>query len=318
MKYLLSTCLFLSLSAFAETPAWVNDIQQWPYTKTLSRPVDVYNYALRKNAPVPAKGAIDPHEPQIINKLIRQTEAFTNEKLELNQQGPNAIYVATGPFVTREWGSGQAANFNGKDWILTRITLPAGTKFFDARVPHAKVLPSSVRQYIASFGCSASTMSELFQVAGRGDRRQCWNAYTRIAQATGVPMVSKTFYSIAPKYCTNQWNYTADFIIWDPKVVTNYAVFVPEFAAADGMNDERFFIRDYNYLAKQAVAANCGPGEGPFDSSRFGANCTFYRASPVRFAPLWELPMANPDTPEMRRQTESKIFGCGNYKEDVP
>lgn len=319
MKSTLSFCLFLSISAataHAENEAWVE--QAKAFVKTLSRPVDVYTYDKRASLGIGEREAVLPKDPRVASYLSEGAMTFNNVKEKLDQQGPNGIYVATGPFVSREWGADRKTpNFNGTDWALVRITLPAGTRFFDGRMRNA--FPPALQKFISSFGCGAITMEQLLTVKDRPhDARQCWQAYTRMVPALQVQMVAKYFFAVGPSFCPVHNSQITDFIIVDPQSMTNYGVYVAEIPTNDD-NTERSFIRDFWLLAKQQVASACGAFTPVSWNDRFSdrkSTCPFYVTSPNRFATPWpQLPQGKMSPPAL---FEQKIFGCGKYREDSP
>ncbi len=318
-KYISFAMIFgLSLySSVSSAQAWISEAEA--YIKTLSRPIDIYTWEPR--ASFGSKpGEVVQAQDQRVEKMLRDyAYSFENPTEPLSYEGPNGVYFATGPFVSREWGSKQKATFNGREWSMVRVTLPKGTRFMDGRMEQR--FTSGIQQFVQSKGCGANSMRELLNVKNRSDKKQCWTAYVEIAKTLNVPVLAKFFLAVAPSYCTNHNSYITDFIVIDPKVMTNYAVFVPEIPNADSASEERIFIRDYWLLARQEVEKRCAGTAINFEN-RFnmkpGETCKFYYNSPYQFAVPWSLPATDLNSPVLKQQIEQKIYGCGNYREDRP
>lgn len=331
MKFLLSTCLFLSLAAIAHAneaqPSEQVIKEAEESVKKLTRPVHVYNWSKRSWIKSPEGEGVMPNDPRIGAHLASTALRFSDPKVPLNQQGPNGIYSATGPFVTREYGT-SGAKFDAKDWLLSRITLPAGTRFFDGRMN--KKFGPALLEYLDSHGCDANTMSQLMQVKWNATAPQCWKAYVKLVPAMNIQAIVKNFFSMGPAFCPTHNNHGIDFIIVDPKVTTDYAGYVAEIPLDDIKNEERFFIRDFWLLARKNANAICSATQpAPWDNlgTRFSGNrCTFVVSSPMLFSIPWDkkLPASVLEDPQFKMTEEfaapyrEKISGCANFREDLP
>ena len=308
----------LSAVSFASNAqGWMSEAEA--YIKTLSRPIDIYTWEPR--ASFNSKpGEIVQAQDSRVEKLLRDYAlSFENPTEPLVFEGPNGVYFATGPFVSREWGSKQKPTFGGKEWSMIRVTLPKGTRFMDGRMELK--FTQGVQQFVGSRGCSATSMRELLNVKSRSDKKQCWTAYVEISKKLNVPVLAKFFLAVAPSYCKNHNSFITDFIVVDPKVMTNYAVFVPEIPNSDLVSEERTFIRDYWLLARQEVEKRCSGTAINFED-RFnmkpGETCKFYYNSPYQYELPWSLPATDLSSPALKQKIEEKIHGCGNYREDIP
>ena len=326
MKYFLPYTLILSLvslTAFAENAPERWELELQPHIKALPRAVDIYTWDLRSKMGSFAGDLVLPNDRRALEFLKREAAKFQRSSEELKYEGPNGVYFASGPFVSREWGSNQKPLFQGdREWMLIRVRLPEGTRYLDGRstLPFGRQLLT----YIASFGCRAGNMRELLNVSSRADKRECWNAYTKIVPKIKVYVMAKEFISIAPEYCPIQNTHFTDFIAVDESVMRDYAVFVSEIPSHDSGNLERFFIRDYWLLAKQTVANKC-PGVMPYpvnqwwDRFKKWDTCKFFVTSPDQYEIPWNLPASPYTAQQMRFMTEKRIYGCGpKAKQDTP
>lgn len=316
-SFVLVTFAQFSISAFAQTQAAGWAAYAEAYVKTLSRPIDIYTWEPRASFQSVPGEIVQPQDPRASQLLTNYANLFNDPKAALTYEGPNGVYFATDPFVSREWGSNQAPNFvGGREWSVIRVTLPVGTRFFDGRMDNS--FPQPLQQFVVSKGCSANSMRQLLNVRSRGDRQQCWVAYTEMARVMKIQALAKYFYAVAPDYCANHNTFITDFIVIDPDAMRNYAVYTAEIPVNDAKNEERFFIRDFISIAKSAVERRCGAGGSDWSSRFNGAACNFYSTSPARYELPWNLPLGDLASPVLRQKIENKIFGCGNYSEDRP
>lgn len=303
------------VSASSNAQNWVAEVGA--YVKTLSRPVDIYTWEPRASFGSKPGELVLPQDPRAFDLLTRYANSFYDPNEKLGYEGPNGVYFAIDPFVSREWGSGQRLS-SGREWSVIRVTIPAGTKFMDGRMDQR--FTAGLQQFVSSHGCGATSMRELLNVRARGDRRECWRAYTVIASQANVPMMAKFFYALAPEYCTNHNSFITDFIVTDPNVMRDFAVFVPEIAVPDTAIEERIFIRDFWMLAKKAVERKCGgtPQVQRWEDRFNSPVCNFLVSSPYQYALPWSLPESDLNSPALKQRIESTIFGCGNFREDRP
>lgn len=303
------------LSYASNAQVWVNEAEN--YVKTLSRPVDIYTWEPRSSFNAKAGEIVQPNDSRAYQLLVNYANLFRDPKEPLHYEGPNGIYFATDPFVSREWGSNQRLS-NGREWSVIRVTLPKGTRFMDGRMDLK--FTSGVQQFVSSKGCGATSMRELLNVRARSDRKACWMAYTEMASLLKVQALAKFFYALAPEYCANHNSFITDFIVIDPGAVGDFAVFVSEIPVQDTAVDERIFIRDFWMLAKKVVEKRCaGTAPSSVWENRFSSPaCNFYVTSPYQYNLPWSLPEGDLASPVLKQKIEEKIYGCGNFREDRP
>lgn len=318
---------FMVVSSVSNAQAWVSDAET--YIKTLTRPVDIYTWEPRASFGSKPGEIVQPNDSRAYQLLVNYANLFSDPKEALKYEGPNGIYFATDPFVSREWGSNQRLS-SGAEWSVMRVTLPQGTRFLDGRMQGA--LKPALQQFVSSKGCSAVSMRDLLdvkinvEVDGvkkrilRPDRVQCWHAYTEIVKTLRVQALAKFFYALGPDYCPTHNGTNTDFIVVDPAAVSNYAVFVPEIPNPDTAASERTFIRDYWLLAKKVVENKCaGTQPSSIWENRFSSSvCTFFVTSPYQYQIPWSLPATDLSSPALKQKIETQIYGCGNYREDKP
>lgn len=324
MNFLLLPLLILSFfpaASMAESrgQSWESEIQN--HIRTLSRAMDIYTWDTRNRMGSQPRELVLPNDTRAFEFLRREAASFYDPQAKLQYEGPNGVYFASGPFVSREWGSGQKNLFQGDlNWMLIRVRLPIGTRYLDGR--SSKPFGPAMLSFLQGYNCYAKNMRELLEVNRRRDKVQCWNAYTHIVPQIKVFVMAKEFISIAPEYCPVQNKHFTDFIVVDDSIMKDYAVFVPEIHAQDAGNIERYFIRDYWLLSKQTVARKCAGvkvHQNWWDRFKYWDNCRFFVTSPDQFELPWSLPNS-PYTPmQMRAMTEERIFGCGpKAAEDIP
>ena len=308
----------VAFSAFASAQtSW--QVEAEKYIKTLQRPVDIYTWEPRASWSSKPGEIVQSNDPRAYALLTNYANSFADPNEKLHYEGPNGVYFATDPFVSREWGSNQSQRFSGgREWSVIRVTLPAGSRFLDGRMDTS--FGSAMQQFVRGKGCGANTPRELLNVRARSDRRECWNAYTEIIRVLNVQALAKFFYALAPEYCTNHNSFITDLIVVDPKAMTNFAVFTAEIPNPDAAVEERIFIRDFWMLAKKVVEKRCA-GTPPAANwpDRFNSPaCNFYVSSPYQYELPWSLPESDLSSPLLKQKIEEKIFGCGNYREDRP
>lgn len=309
----------MSFSIFAEaqnsSQAWMQEIEA--NIKTLTRPIDIYTWEPRSSFGSKQGEVVLPGDQRAAGLLTRYANLFYDPKEPLQYEGPNGVYFATDPFVSREWGSNQRLS-SGSEWSVIRVTLPQGTRFLDGRMD--KTFGPAMMQFLREKRCAANSSRELLNVRSRSDRKECWAAYKEIVEKMNIQALAKFFYALAPEYCVNHNSYITDFIVVDPKAMTDFAVFVAEVPQMDTASEERFFIRDFWLLAKKVVENRCSgtPLIANWPDRFSSPACTFYKNSPYQYAIPWSLPATDLSSPLLRNTIERKIFGCGEYREDRP
>lgn len=320
-----------ALSATAQAEDWVTEAEA--YVKTLSRPIDIYTWEPRATFGSEPGEIVQPQDPRAYKFLMDYAAQFKDPKIKLEYEGPNGVYFATDPFASREWGSNQSQTFNGKEWSVVRVTLPQGTRFFDGRVGSGRkesrqvIFKSAMLKFLQGKGCGAVSPRELMDVKSREDKVACWRAYTEMSDKMNLHVFAKFFYAVGPVYCPTHNGFITDFIVTDTRpmaqnLMKDFAVYVPEIPVNDGANEERFFIRDYWLLAKKYLETQRCVGKSPMTDwkQRFYTSdaCDFYMTSPNQYALPWSLPESDLNSPVLKQKIESKIYGCGNYREDSP
>lgn len=185
-------CLTVFASSAFALDKWIEDAR--PFVKTLTRSIDIYTWEPRVswiNLTGEAGGFLD-----------QEARKYSDAIQPLSFEGPNGVYFATDPFVSREWGSNQinpVGYVDTGDWSLIRVRLPQGTPFLDAR-RGGVALPLSIQQKLIQKGCSLNymTMESLFNVRSQATKSQCWSVYTELTQTLGIAMIAKSFYAFAP------------------------------------------------------------------------------------------------------------------------
>jgi hypothetical protein len=158
-----------------------------PAVKTVSRPVYLFHWTNRSSAKLPLSGDIAANDPKFLQYAAGSASAYFRYVATSRDMLGNGLYLAIDPAVTRNYGA------KGKTWTLLALSVKPGTRVID--ISNSFVSPdaasainfsSDLRNRLLSFGCPASGLQGLLNMASQSTSRYSNGASGKKCQALRV------------------------------------------------------------------------------------------------------------------------------------
>lgn len=259
-----------------------------PFVKALGRPVEVYHYAYRPAARLPAQGPLPSEGPTVTAYLERKSKSYWNPDSPVRPyMMAGGLYAAIDPVITRTFGG------IGDSWALFQITLPAGFTFVDVRGwsdNEGKVqrFPPAVREALVQQGCTVDFPSELLVAL---ESKACRALAIEVMRALDVGGLMYRYQGYAFAGCNARpVGAVGAFILTRPERAERSQLFTSESPGPAAATESHRRVRQL-YLEAKGLGS----------------------VHPVPWGNLSRL--APPE--RMKSWKEERLFGCGEHPEDA-
>jgi len=258
-----------------------------PFVKALSRPVEVYHYAYRPSARLPAQGPLPAEGPSVSEYLQRKSQAYWNpDSATRPYMMAGGLYAAIDPVITRTFGG------IGDSWALFQLTLPAGFTFVDVRGwsdngGRAQRFPPAVREALGQEGCAVDFPSEMLVAQ---ESKACRTLAVEVMRALDVGGLMYRYQGFAFDSCgARPAGAVGAFILTRPERAERSQLFTSESPGPGAATESHRRVRQL-YLEAKGLGS----------------------VHPVPWPDLAGL--APPE--RMKTWKEERLFGCGKHPED--
>ncbi len=303
-----SVTAVMAASAYATPPpsvpaALLADLVEQARTrvKTFSRPVMTYHWTHRSDVQIPLQGAVADSDPRFSQYLDRRYKTYSRPDPHNQSMLGAGLYLSSDPVATRSYG--------GRNWVLFGLEFKAGAKYLDLIGDNG--LPANLVTSLSVFGCSASSLSEIWDL----DSTPACEAI-RIALGTSPNLkisalrygyLSTSFVECRPRSTPG---YGEAFVAWNGDGF-NPAHSIPLVQETPLSGSARTFIRQVQGLADEAIQ-NFRSLHGSNTSAIALANTRAYERSLILFPTIHgQIPMS-----ELQAWMQHSISSCGGYAED--